>query len=140
MRKYEYNMCTVWKKPCTYTFRPAVIFPKCLRIRALVWARILKHSMVAEKITFCLQNKCCIIRKNLNNYIETLHSHFQPSFISKSFSGLRAQILKHLLEAEQSTLQGELSFQRSECTAGLTVASFFVLVLKTILSKQLRKD
>jgi hypothetical protein len=39
----------------------------------------------------------------------------------------RARILKHLLEAEKSTFQGELSFQRSECTAGLTVASFFVV-------------
>ncbi len=29
----------------------------------------------------------------------------------------RAQILKHLVEAEKSTFQGELSFQRSECTA-----------------------
>ncbi len=33
----------------------------------------------------------------------------------------RARILKHLLEAEKSTFQGVLSFQRSECTAGLTM-------------------
>ncbi len=39
----------------------------------------------------------------------------------------RARILKHLVEAEKSTFQGELSFQRSECTAGLTVPSFFVV-------------
>ncbi len=34
-----------------------------------------------------------------------------------------ARILKHLLEAEKSTFRGELSFQRSECTAGLTVST-----------------
>ncbi len=51
----------------------------------------------------------------------------------------RARILKHLVGAEKSTFQGELSFQRSECTAGLTMASFFVLVVQTILSKQFRK-
>jgi hypothetical protein len=45
------------------------------------------------------------------------------------------------MEAEKSTFQGELFFQRSECTAGLTVSGyiFFVLLIKTILSKQLRK-
>jgi hypothetical protein len=32
----------------------------------------------------------------------------------------RARILKHLVEAEKSTFRGELSFQRSECTSGLT--------------------
>jgi hypothetical protein len=46
----------------------------------------------------------------------------------------RARILKHLLEAEKSTFQGEPSFQRSECTAGLTVATIFVCcILKTFL-------
>jgi hypothetical protein len=40
------------------------------------------------------------------------------------------------MEAEKSTFQGELSFQRSECTAGLTVATTFLLLLKTILCKQ----
>ncbi len=39
-----------------------------------------------------------------------------------------ARIRKHLVEAEKSTFQGELFFQRSECTAGLTVASLFGLV------------
>ncbi len=34
-----------------------------------------------------------------------------------------ARILKHLMEAEKSTLRGELSFQRLKCTAGL---KFFV--------------
>jgi hypothetical protein len=42
------------------------------------------------------------------------------------------------MEAEKLTFQGELSFQRSECTAGLTVATTFVLLLKTFLCKQLR--
>ncbi len=52
---------------------------------------------------------------------------------------VRARILKHSMEAEKSTFQAELSFQRSECTAGLTVATSFVLLIKTILSKQFRK-
>ncbi len=37
----------------------------------------------------------------------------QPSFENLLEFGLRARILKHLLEAEKSTFQGELSFQRS---------------------------
>ncbi len=36
-----------------------------------------------------------------------------------------ARILKLAIEAEKSTFQGELSFQRSECTKGLTVATIF---------------
>jgi hypothetical protein len=49
-----------------------------------------------------------------------------------------ARILKHSVEAEKSTFQGELAFQRSECTAGLTVAiGFFVLIVKSNLCKQL---
>ncbi len=36
-----------------------------------------------------------------------------------------ALILKHLVEAEKLTFPGELSFQRSESTAGLTVAAIF---------------
>jgi hypothetical protein len=42
----------------------------------------------------------------------------------------RARILKHLVEAEKLTFQGELSFQRSECTAGLTVATIFYVDFK----------
>ncbi len=42
----------------------------------------------------------------------------------------RARILKHSMEAEKSTFHGELSFQRSECTAGFTVAKIFVLCFK----------
>ncbi len=34
-------------------------------------------------------------------------------------------IFKHLVEGEKSTFRGELSFQRSVCTAGLTVAIIF---------------
>jgi hypothetical protein len=37
----------------------------------------------------------------------------------------RARILKHSVEAEKPTFQGELSFQRSKCTALLTVAAIF---------------
>ncbi len=50
--------------------------------------------------------------------------------ISTKFSPARtrARILEHLLEAEKSTFRGELSFQRSECTAGLTVATTFCVV------------
>jgi hypothetical protein len=36
-----------------------------------------------------------------------------------------ARILKHLVEAEKLTFRRELSFQRSGCTAGLTVATIF---------------
>jgi hypothetical protein len=39
------------------------------------------------------------------------------------FFASRARIRKHSVEAEKSTFRGELSFQRSECTAGLTVAT-----------------
>jgi hypothetical protein len=34
------------------------------------------------------------------------------------------------MEAEKSTFQGELSFQRSECTAGLTLATTFCVAYK----------
>ncbi len=44
------------------------------------------------------------------------------------------------MEAEKSTFHGELSFQSSECTAGLTVATvIFMLVVNTILCLQLIK-
>jgi hypothetical protein len=47
-----------------------------------------------------------------------------------------ARILKHLVKAEKSPFRGELSFQRSACTAGLTVATIFVCCfIKTILCK-----
>jgi hypothetical protein len=39
-----------------------------------------------------------------------------------------AQILKHLLEAEKSTFRGELTFQRLESTAGLTVATILCVL------------
>jgi hypothetical protein len=55
--------------------------------------------------------------------METLHSHFQPSCHFKMFK-IRD------LEAEKLTFRGELSFQRLECTAGLTVATSFVVVVK----------
>jgi hypothetical protein len=38
-------------------------------------------------------------------------------------STINTRILKHLAEAEKSTFHGELSFKRSEGTAGLTVAT-----------------
>jgi hypothetical protein len=41
----------------------------------------------------------------------------------------KAQILKHLVETEKSTFQGELSFQRSESTAGLTVATILCVLI-----------
>jgi hypothetical protein len=37
-----------------------------------------------------------------------------------------ARILKHLMEAEKPTFHGKLFFQRSECTAGLTVATIYL--------------
>jgi hypothetical protein len=36
------------------------------------------------------------------------------------------------MEAEKLTFRGELSFQRSECTAGFTVATIFVLCFKDL--------
>ncbi len=48
----------------------------------------------------------------------------------------RARILKHSMEAEKSAFQGELSFLRSECTAGLTVATTFFVASKDYLCKQ----
>ncbi len=43
-----------------------------------------------------------------------------------SSSPSKARILKHSMEAEKSTFQGELSFQTSESTAGLTVYTTFL--------------
>jgi hypothetical protein len=37
------------------------------------------------------------------------------------------------MEDEKSTFRGELSFQRSECTAGFTVATIFLLCFKDLL-------
>jgi hypothetical protein len=51
----------------------------------------------------------------------------------------RARSLKHLLEAEKSNFREDQSFQRSECTAGLILQQFELLLLKTILSERLRK-
>jgi hypothetical protein len=62
-------------------------------------------------------------------YIENIHTliwkpcthTFSPAVISKMFK-IRA------VEAEKSTFRRELSFQRSECTAGFTVATFLCVV------------
>jgi hypothetical protein len=43
---------------------------------------------------------------------------------------LGARILKHLVEAKKLAFLGELSFQRSECTADLTVATFLCVDFK----------
>ncbi len=52
-----------------------------------------------------------------------------------------ARILKNLIEAEKSTFRGELSFQRSECTAGFTVATQFLwYFLKTFFFNSLEKQ
>ncbi len=51
----------------------------------------------------------------------------------------RARILKHIVEAEKSTFQRELSFQRSECTAGLTVATVFCVDFKDDFEKTVKK-
>jgi hypothetical protein len=50
----------------------------------------------------------------------------------------RARILKHLLEAEKSTFQEELPFQRSESTTGSNREHFFVL-MENILVCELNK-
>jgi hypothetical protein len=47
-------------------------------------------------------------------------------------AGLRARILIHLLEAEKTTFRKEPSFESSECTAVLTVATFFVLYFEDL--------
>ncbi len=49
---------------------------------------------------------------------------------STRYGVARARILKHLMEAEKSTFWGELSFQRSECTARFTLATIFMLCFK----------
>jgi hypothetical protein len=46
---------------------------------------------------------------------------------------MRARILKHLLEAEKSTFQEELSFQRSKNITGLKQEHVFVLFEKVVL-------
>jgi hypothetical protein len=56
--------------------------------------------------------------------------HFKAMYTNLKYFLLPwARILKHSMEAEKSTFQGELSFQRSECTAGLTVATSFLCCL-----------
>jgi hypothetical protein len=51
-----------------------------------------------------------------------------PLWPGDLFFSYWARILKHLLEAEKSTFWGELSFQRSECTAELTVATILCVL------------
>jgi hypothetical protein len=51
----------------------------------------------------------------------------------------RARILKHLLEAEKSTFQEELPFQRSESTTGVQQGKLFVVVMEKILVCKLNK-
>jgi hypothetical protein len=59
------------------------------------------------------------------------------SVISASIGMIPAMLT---VEAEKLTFRGKLSFQRLECTAGLTVATDFVCcVLETILCKQFGK-
>ncbi len=50
-----------------------------------------------------------------------------------------ARILKHSMRAVKSTFRGELSFQRSECTAGLTVATSFCAAYKDCFVKTFQK-
>ncbi len=57
----------------------------------------------------------------------------------RRWGGSRGRIHKHLVEAEKSTFQGELSFQRSWCTAGITVTTIFVLIKKKFLLIHMRK-
>jgi hypothetical protein len=48
--------------------------------------------------------------------------------------------MRNLVEAEKLTFQEELSFQRSECTTGLTVATFFCVDCSDyFVKKKLRK-
>jgi hypothetical protein len=49
---------------------------------------------------------------------------------STRYGVARARILKHLMEPEKSTFRGELSFQRSESTAGFTLATIVMLCFK----------
>jgi hypothetical protein len=51
----------------------------------------------------------------------------------------RARILKHLLEAEKSTFQEELPFQRSESTTGVQQGKLFVVVMEKIFVCKLNK-
>jgi hypothetical protein len=53
--------------------------------------------------------------------------------------GILARILKHSVEAEKSTFQGELSFQRWECTAGLTLSATFCAASKDYLVETVKK-
>ncbi len=72
---------------------------------------------------------CIILHLHLQRACKPLHL-LNNTDVSVPNGATRARILKHLLEAEKSTFRGEPSFERSECTAELSVATFFVLYLK----------
>jgi hypothetical protein len=67
--------------------------------------------------------------KTINQCRHPPGGHFLFSASELLILRLRARILKHSVKAEKSTFQGELSFQRPECTAGLIVATIFSCLL-----------
>ncbi len=82
------------------------------------------------------REKNCETRLAVNSNSDHLVLSYSPRCLSRL---IWARILKHSMEAEKSAFQGELSLQRSGCTAGLTVATTFLLLLRTILCIQLSK-
>jgi hypothetical protein len=72
---------------------------------------------------------CRKLFRNSTNFQQKILDYLISIISSRSFPHceyrLRARILKNLVEAEKPTFRGKLSFQRSECTAGLTVATSF---------------
>jgi hypothetical protein len=59
---------------------------------------------------------------------------------SQALASNRARILKHLVEAEESTFRGELSFKRSAYPAGLTVATIFCVHCKDYFVEVVKKN
>jgi hypothetical protein len=66
-------------------------------------------------------------KQSLPDYKVGLGRPDDSSFPLRTVEQFRARILKHLVEAEKPTFQGKLSFQRSECTAGLTCSGYHFL-------------
>ncbi len=87
--------------------------------RPLVCLRILKMQVWAERYLFRI-------------------GIFSALWNFKEF-GIRAQILIHSIGAEKSTFWEELSFQRSESTAGHTVATTFCAAYKECFVKTVQK-
>jgi hypothetical protein len=86
-------------------------------------------------VSFCVLNRLALSQYLVKtpSILPILYVHSDTVYVPKIqycgepgyAPGPEPGILKHLVEAEKPTFQGKLPFQRSECTAGLKVATIF---------------